>query len=273
MGEATIVVTNDDGIDSAGFRRLHRALSSAGEVVAVAPSSDQSAVGRSIDLATPIEEHALGYAMDGTPAACVLAATSALELDPDLVVSGINKGANLGRSVLTRSGTVSAAIEAAYLGVPAIAVSTYIPFERIEGDFWDYQAHPSQFDLAAGVSRRLAAGVLEAELFDEADYLNVNVPMTDDAAAAPIRLTAPADGYHTEAEIDDDRVVFRDRQFEMLYTGEVDDGERTDRGAIAADAVSVSPLRLPSRPFDESTLASLEADVRARIADPVPDPD
>lgn len=267
MDEPTIVVTNDDGIDSAGFRRLYRALSSHGDVVAVAPSSDHSAVGRSIDLSTPIEEHALGYAVDGTPAACVLAATSALDVDPDLVVSGINKGANLGSAVLTRSGTVSAAIEAAYMGLPSIAVSTYIPFERIEGDFWDYQAHPSEFDLAATVAAELVGGLLADDLFEAADYLNVNVPMTDDVQAPSIRVTVPADGYHTEAELEEDSVVFRDRQFEMLYAGEVEADERTDRGAIAAGSVSVSPLRLPTRPLEEEALATLESKVAARVGD------
>lgn len=267
MAEPTIVVTNDDGIDSVGFRRLYRALSSLGEVVAVAPNEDHSAVGRSIDLSTPIEEHPLGYAVEGTPAACVLAATSALDLDPDLLVSGINKGANLGTSVLTRSGTVSAAIEAAYLGLPAMAVSTYIPFERIEGDFWDYQAHPSEFDLAARVAAALAEGVLDDRLLDAADYLNVNVPMTDAVESPPIKVTVPADGYHTDAELEDGRVVFRDKQFEMLYAGDVDDGDRTDRGAIAADAVSVSPLRLPTEPLDDERLASVEAAMVGRFDD------
>lgn len=265
MDEPTIVVTNDDGIDSVGFRRLYRALSTLGEVVAVAPSGDRSAVGRSIDQSTPIEDHPLGYAVDGTPAACVLAATSALDLDPDVLVSGINKGANLGTSVLTRSGTVSAAIEAAYLGRPAIAVSTYIPFERIEGDFWDYQADPAAFDLAAATATGLVAGAIDGRLFDGVDYYNVNVPMSDAVDEPSIAVTVPADGYHTEAELEEGQVVFTDRQFEMLYAGEVEDGVETDRGAIAADAVSVSPLRLPSRPVDDGRLADLEREVDRRL--------
>lgn len=264
MGDPTIVVTNDDGIDSVGFRRLHDALAPLGTVVAVAPASDQSAVGRSIDMVSGVEEHPLGYVVEGTPAACALAAVTALELDPDLLVSGINKGANLGSAVLTRSGTVSAAIEAAYLGTPAIAVSTYIPFERIEGDFRDYEAPPDEFDLAARVTRGLVRG-LDAGLFDGVDYYNVNVPMTSAVSSPTVAVTAPAAGYNTEAELDGDRLVFRDRQFEHLYAGRVDDGLATDRGAIAADAVSVTPLRLPTRGLDGSTRTALERAVLAQL--------
>ncbi|MFP4590718.1 MAG: 5'/3'-nucleotidase SurE [Halobacteriales archaeon] len=264
MDDPTIVVTNDDGIDSAGFRRLYDALSPLGTVVAVAPVSDQSAVGRSIDMVTGIEEHPLGYVVEGTPAACALAAVSALELDPDVLVSGINKGANLGSSVLTRSGTVSAAIEAAYLGTPAIAVSTYIPFERIEGDFRDYEPSVDEFDLAARVAHGLVRGV-DAGLFDGVDYYNVNVPMTAAVSSPTVAVTAPADGYHTEAEVDGDQIVFQDRQFEHLYAGRVDDGLATDRGAIAEDAVSVTPIRLPTQGLDATERSAVERAIRAQL--------
>ncbi|MFW6448664.1 MAG: 5'/3'-nucleotidase SurE [Halobacteriota archaeon] len=264
MGDPTIVVTNDDGIDSVGFGRLFDALAPLGEVVAVAPASDQSAVGRSIDMVNDISEHPLGYAVDGTPAACAITAITALDLDPDLLVSGINKGANLGSAALTRSGTVSAAIEAAYLGTPAIAVSTYIPFERIEGDFRDYEADPSEFDLAARVARGLLRGV-EGDLFDGVDYYNVNVPMTGAVSSPTVAVTSPAPGYHTEAELDGNRVVFRDRQFEHLYAGRVEDGLSTDRGAIARDAVSVTPLRLPTRGLEATELTAVERIVSTRL--------
>jgi len=125
-----ILLTNDDGIHAEGLRRLKMAAEKLGQVWIVAPETEQSAVGHSITLYDPIKVHEIsrngafyGYGIGGTPADSVkLALHSLLPRTPDLVVSGINNGANLGINVLY-SGTVSAATEAAILGVPSMAVS------------------------------------------------------------------------------------------------------------------------------------------------------
>ena len=123
----TILVTNDDGIHSAGLAALTEAVRPLGEVLVVAPHQESSAIGHALTLRRPLrlDEHGPNrYAVDGTPTDCVNIAVAVL-LDgrlPDLVVSGINTGWNLGDDV-TYSGTVSGALEAALLGAPAIAVS------------------------------------------------------------------------------------------------------------------------------------------------------
>src|SRR6187200_1406590 len=121
-----ILVTNDDGVHSEGIQVLADALKHLGEVVIVAPIQEASAIGHALTLRRPLRLETIRpgvHAVDGTPTDCVnLAVTQVLNGLPDLVVSGINKGWNLGDDV-TYSGTVAGALEGALLGVPAIAVS------------------------------------------------------------------------------------------------------------------------------------------------------
>lgn len=262
MPSPRVVVTNDDGIDSAGLRRLHGALSDVADVTVVAPEADQSAVGRSIQPSAEITAHELGYAVAGAPATCVVTAVSALDLDPDLVVSGINTGANLGTPALGRSGTVGAAIEAAYMGYPAIAASAYVPFERIQGDFHEFVPDPEDFTIAARAVGFLLERLPLLEGVDGVDYFNLNAPLDPDVVDPAIRVTRPAPGYHTVAERDGSQVHLRDRQFELLHTGDLVDERDTDRGALAAGEISLSPLVVPSQ---RSTVASVDG-VRELLA-------
>ncbi len=121
-----ILVTNDDGVSSAGIHALAAALKPLGSVTVVAPTQEASAIGHALTLRRPlrIEDHGPGlFAVDGTPTDCVnLGVDIILKQKPDLVVSGINKGWNLGDDV-TYSGTVAGAMEGALLGIPSIAVS------------------------------------------------------------------------------------------------------------------------------------------------------
>src|SRR6516165_6081538 len=127
-----ILLTNDDGIRAPGLVAMYRELTQLGEVHVVAPETVQSATGHGITLSTPlltnrvtVEQVFSGIAVDGRPADCVkLAVAKLLPRRPDLVVSGINSGANVGINVIY-SGTVAAAIEAAFLGLPSIALSLY----------------------------------------------------------------------------------------------------------------------------------------------------
>jgi 5'-nucleotidase len=160
-----ILVTNDDGVHAPGIKALAAALASKGEVHVVAPDREVSACSQSLTLKHPLRAEKVEervYAVDGTPADCVnLALVKLLPRRPDLVVSGINRGANLGEDVFY-SGTVGGAREGTFFGVPSIAMSLAV---RADGDF-----RP-----AADFASRLAAMVLEKGL-PERTLLNVNVP-------------------------------------------------------------------------------------------------
>jgi 5'-nucleotidase len=247
MDDPDVLLTNDDGIDSRGLRALYETLSAVGDVTVVAPAEDQSAVGRAMSDEVVVDEHDLGYAVAGTPADCVVAGIEALCPDPDVVVSGCNRGANLGAYVLGRSGTVSAAVEAAFFDVPAIAVSMYvktpddITFAEFEPDAEDYRE-------ARRATRYLVEHGPDAGAFDRADYLNVNAPRPadrDDDGPAPMRITDPSDAYDMEAIHEDGRVRLHDRMWERMASDDVPGGPETDRRALVEGAVSVSPLTAP----------------------------
>ncbi|MCX5684609.1 MAG: 5'/3'-nucleotidase SurE [Planctomycetota bacterium] len=164
-----ILVTNDDGILAPGILALRRAVADMGEVTVVAPVTPQSAVGHSITLNDPIRVHRVplgdgvtGCGVQGRPADCVkLAILELMPERPDLVVSGVNLGANTGINVLY-SGTVAAAVEGAFFGVPAVAVS-------IE------DSDAADFDGAARITRRIIDQFLAHGPRDSV-LLNVNVP-------------------------------------------------------------------------------------------------
>lgn len=259
-----VLLTNDDGIDAAGLRVLSGALSAEYDVTVVAPATDQSGVGGNRSWwETTVEytERDLGYAVEGTPADCVAVATVALGLDPDVVVSGCNHGPNIGAHVLGQSGTVGAAMEAAFLGTPAIAVSLY---DRGNLPLPPTVSH-DDFALAGRVAADLVARVdAEGRLPFGADVLNVNVPAADDEAAVDptYRVTEPARGFDviefhpgtdTAGEDGDDASGFGERRGEMgmelrdrfwreFLRGDVADDPGSDRRATVEGEVSVSPL-------------------------------
>ncbi len=184
-----ILVTNDDGISSKGLTQLAEALARVGEVVIVAPSTEQSASAHSLTLTRPLRVRKHGddeYSVDGTPTDCVtLAMSKILEGRlPGVVVSGINYGPNLGDDV-TYSGTVAGALEASVFGLPGIAFSL---------------ATRSNFDFsyAAAFAAELVLNVIETGL-PEGTILNVNVP------------PGPINGSAVDASGDQDRAI-RDRR-------------------------------------------------------------
>ena len=160
-----ILVTNDDGVHSDGIHALARALARLGKVIVVAPHIEASAIGHALTLRRPLRMERLRedvYEVDGTPTDCVnVAITQLYSTPPDLVVSGINKGYNLGDDV-TYSGTVSGALEGALLGIPSIAVS----LERTA----EYD-----FTVAAEAAATVAEAVLERGL-PARTFININVP-------------------------------------------------------------------------------------------------
>jgi 5'-nucleotidase len=165
MTQPLILVTNDDGVLAPGIKALASALAAQGEVFVVAPDREVSACAQSLTLKHPLRVHQVDertYSVDGTPADCVnLAVVKLLPRRPELVVSGINRGPNLGEDVFY-SGTVGGAREGSFFGVPSIAMSLAVRGE-------------AEYGAAASFASRLAAMVLEKGL-PERTILNVNVP-------------------------------------------------------------------------------------------------
>jgi len=228
-----ILVSNDDGIRSEGIEALASACASLGEVWVVAPDREQSASSHALTLQRPLRVEELGprqFAVDGTPADCVnLAICGILPERPGLVVSGINKGANLGDDI-TYSGTVSAAMEGTLLGIPSIALSL------VARDRFDFAA-------AAGFARSLARYVIA---HPPAPYtlLNVNVPGIARTAITGIRITRQGKRRFGDAVVEK-----RDPRGKKYYwiggseLGFVDE-PGTDFAAVDDGAISITPIHL-----------------------------
>ncbi len=229
-----ILVTNDDGIHSAGLAALADALADLGEVFVIAPDREQSAVGHALTLHRPLRVTPAGerkFAVNGTPSDCVnLGVLGLLRETPALVAAGINQGSNLGDDV-TYSGTVSAAMEGTLLGVPSVAVSLQSP------------------DLAyaesARIARLVAARVL-VEGLPPRTLLNVNVP-----AAPPkgIRLTQLGHRVYTEKIVE--QTDPRGRAHYWIGAGppQWDRSDGTDMAAIHEGYASITPLHLDLTSF------------------------
>ena len=226
-----ILLTNDDGIEAEGLRELASALEGLGTVSVVAPSREQSGSAQSLTLRQPIVCHTAGerrWAVDGTPADCIIVALHKLLPErPDLVISGINHGGNLGENVYY-SGTVGAAREAAIHHLPAMAVSLV-----------SKSAAP-RFDAAARLTRS-AADLILREGLPEQVLLNVNVPDPWDGA---VRFTRQSQKI-TRNQLTEGKDP-RGRTYFWLFEQKLDKDVEpdTDYAAISARAVSITPLHL-----------------------------
>ncbi|MCX8072975.1 MAG: 5'/3'-nucleotidase SurE [Candidatus Binatia bacterium] len=237
-----ILVSNDDGIAAAGLQALVAALETLDEVWVVAPDRNQSAVSHALTLHRPLRIEPVAerrFSVDGTPTDCInLALNAVLPERPRLVVSGINHGANLGDDV-TYSGTVSAAMEATLLGVPAIAVSL------LGDDNFD-------FTTAAGFSRALAAVVMAHGLPPDT-LLNVNVPPGPPQSIKGYLLTRQGKRRYSDAIVE--KVDPRGKKYYWIGGGELNyvAAEGTDFAAVHAGYISITPLHL-----DLTNYASLQ---------------
>lgn len=257
MDDPAILLTNDDGFDATGIRVLRDALSSIGSVTVVAPAEDQSAVGRTRSESVTIEEYEGAYIVDGTPVDCVIAGLHSLAPETDLVVAGCNQGANLGSAVLGRSGTVSAAVEAAFFDVPAIAVSMYITEDLFDDGNPDLA--PSRYAAAVDAATYLVEHASETGVFEHADYLNVNAPLASRSTGEMV-VTRPADRYRMNADRDGDTITLYDSIWEAMDAGWTDDPPGTDRHAILEGDISVSPLSAPHTTAHDPAFATLADD-------------
>ena len=244
-----ILVTNDDGIFAPGIYALWEAMQEIGEVTVVAPDTEKSAVGHAITIADPIRVQKIhrkngfeGFAVKGTPADCVkIAGRSLMKTPPDIVVSGINSGANVGSNIIY-SGTVSAATEGTILGIPSVAIS----LNSIKGG-----------DMTASqkVAKTVVNKVLENGL-PQGILLNVNVPNISLDSIKGYRITKQG------------KLVFKDRfekredprgKFYYWMKGEIinDTNSATDGFAIQNDYISITPIHYQLT--EESFLKTLKS--------------
>jgi 5'-nucleotidase len=239
-----ILVTNDDGYRSEGIHALARALGGIGEVTIVAPMTEASAIGHALTLRHPLRLDAIDdrvFAVEGTPTDCVnIAVTHVFKGLPDLVVSGINKGWNLGDDV-TYSGTVAGALEAALLGIPAIAVS----LRQTRGDY--------DFSHAASAASTLADAMRRQPLRART-FLNVNVPK---GRPNGIRVTVQAKRNHVTSV--SERHDPKGRPYYWIEEGqnEWEPHDRSDYQAVRDGYISVTPLQPDLTAHD--ALAAVEA--------------
>jgi 5'-nucleotidase len=228
-----ILLSNDDGYQAPGLLMLAEQLSRVGEIVVVAPDQDRSGASNSLTLVNPLRARSMenGFIrVDGTPTDCVhLAITGLLEDEPDLVVSGINAGPNMGDDVLY-SGTVAAATEGRFLGLPAIAISM--------------NAHdPKHFETGGCIAAELVNRLIKTPL-SEGVILNVNVP---DIPYDQLQgIVATRLGHRHKAE---SVVKSQDPRGKTIYWvgpagAEQDAGPGTDFYAVRKGYVSVTPLQV-----------------------------
>jgi 5'-nucleotidase len=228
-----ILLSNDDGYQARGLRVLAEHLASVATVVIVAPDRNRSGASNSLTLETPLRVEradANVYYVNGTPTDCVhIAITGLLEQQPDMLISGINHGANLGDDVLY-SGTVAAAMEGRFLGIPSIAVSLVL----------DGRSH---FETAADLIRRMVERSFDDPLPVDA-ILNVNVPDLPAERLAGIETTRLGFRHKSEPAIK----ALDPKNRPIYWIGPAgagqDAGPGTDFHAIASDCVSVSPVKV-----------------------------
>jgi 5'-nucleotidase len=224
-----ILVTNDDGYRSDGIQALAKALGELGEVTIVAPVLEASAVGHALTLRHPLRLESIDdrvFAVDGTPTDCVnIAVTHVLKGLPDLVVSGINKGWNLGDDI-TYSGTVAGALEGALLGAPAVAVS----LRQTRGDY--------DFRYAARAIAEVAGAILRRPL-PARTFLNINVPKGQPKG---YRVTVQAKRNHVTSVAE--RHDPKGRPYYWIEEGqnEWEPHDRSDYQAVRDGYVSLTPL-------------------------------
>ena len=244
-----ILLTNDDGIYAPGLQALRKELQKLGEVTVVAPATEQSAVGHSITLSTPLivnevfdaENRRLGWAVEGRPADCVkLALTELMQEPPDIVVSGVNAGSNAGINVIY-SGTVAAAIEGAFFDITSFAVSLE----------YTKPVHLN-FPRAAELGRRVIEQIL-AQRPPQPSLFNINIPSLERGEPAGVKVVPQ--GLLRYRERYDRRTDPRGRVY-FWSTPELEcppHAEDTDVCSLAGQHITVTPLK-----FDLTQTALLE---------------
>jgi 5'-nucleotidase len=250
-----VLLTNDDGISAPGLQAARRALRELDgvEVDVIAPDSNRSATARSITTRSPLSVEEVefgdgdrGFATDGTPVDCVrFADLGLIGARPDLIVSGINHGSNLGDDI-TYSGTVAAAFEGIVLGIPAIAVS-----QQSSSGGMGYVSGRFDFGIAAPFTAQLVRRLIEAPMPPET-LVNVNLPAGEPSGIEVTRLGKRL--YNDELKLVDEDPESGKRRYEIYgFEPSFEDEEGTDLSAVARGRVSVTPIH-----FDLTDRGGLE---------------
>lgn len=228
-----ILVTNDDGVHAPGIKALHDAVRHLGRAVIVAPERDKSAVSHALTMNRPLHVRKLGedaYTLDGTPTDCVtLGMNKILPKMPDLLVSGINPGPNLGDDI-SYSGTVSAAIEGTMYGIPSLAFS-------LAGEA------PFDFETAAGVAWKLASMAMQFGL-PANTLLNINIPQRPAGEIRGIRFTRQGRRIYKNAIQETYDPWGRKHYWIGGGTVQWTGGDDTDEQALQEGYISVTPIQL-----------------------------
>jgi 5'-nucleotidase len=234
-----ILVSNDDGIAAEGLNALAAALEAVGEVTVVAPEREQSAASHSLTLHKPLRVYEKGprrFAVSGTPTDCVnMAVHKLMPEPPHVVVSGINRGANLGDDV-TYSGTVSAAMEGTLLGLPSVAVSQL---------FWEPMGFDAAADFAASLVRSLLEGLSTGRGLPPDTLLNVNVPDLPADQIKGARWTVQGKRRFTKEQVVENTDP-RGRKYYWVGGSEIEweGNPRSDHTAVVEGYISVTPVHL-----------------------------
>ena len=235
-----ILLSNDDGYFAPGLAALAEALAPLGEITVVAPERDRSGASNSLTLDRPlsVRRSHLGFLyVNGTPTDCVhLAVTGLLDVLPDIVVSGVNHGANMGDDTIY-SGTVAAATEGFLLGIPSIAVSMV---NRGDGNF------AAAARVAADLVARHGAGASLPPFL-----LNVNVPDLPYEALGPIEVTRLGKRHKAEPVVKSENPRGQTVYWVGAAGDAADAGPGTDFHAVAADRISITPLQMDLTHFGQ----------------------
>lgn len=233
-----VLISNDDGYQADGIKTLTKAIAEVAEVIVIAPSTNKSAASSSLTINEPLEPIKIKeniYAIDATPSDCVhLALCGFLKEDIDLVITGINSGANLGDDVIY-SGTVAGAIEGRFLGLPSIAIS----ITNFEAKY---------FTTAAKIAKKLVKNIKKANLSHDT-ILNVNVPDIPYNEIKGIQITRLGKRHASEPAIVDKN------NSNLYWIGdngeEADNDVGTDFYAIKNNFVSITPLQIDLTKYNE----------------------
>ena len=222
-----ILITNDDGVNTLGIRLLAEWAKTIGEVTVVAPKVEQSAKSHAIEIVKPIEikkvpfiDGVTAYSLDSTPADCVRFGLLGLNEKFDLVLSGINKGVNIGDDIVY-SGTIGAVFEAAKLGVKAIA----------------YSSAPDEQEAASKYFDEIYTYIVKNGLLEENDIYNINIP----AKAKDIRLTYQGSAYYSDRfrKMDGDMYIQEGEPIPDIFPDDIN----RDTVAIFKGYISITPLQ------------------------------
>ncbi|CAI8028198.1 5'-nucleotidase SurE [Geodia barretti] len=263
-----ILLTNDDGIHASGIWAAARTLAEVGEVAVVAPDREQSGVGASMTLHSPLFVHSVpaehAWAVQGTPAdACILALENLVTPKPDLVVSGINRGSNLGWDVIV-SGTVGAAVQGWVRGYPTIAISVG-------------SVQAPRYQLAAQVVAHLARRLADAPEVSPAYFLNVNVPNEPADQIAGVKVTRLGGRAYGESVRSEESFGHR-RYWISRNRPVLAGGDGTDIDASKSKYIGITPMGMAFSTTDERVemvqglVEGLPSGCRRRLTSPASGP-